>query len=152
MIRIKGSSRKEGFTLIEALAATIVLAISLLGAGLAIYIQFGFISQIREKAIATLAAQEKIEAIRGMAFDDILNPAKLSPTFTAAGPDDANKVTGLTYLRNSTGTVAVDNYIPSDPINNIRRISVTVSWRSFPGITLQQTLATLMSRNGINKQ
>lgn len=137
MVGVKRSFRKKGFTLVEVMAAAAVLSISLLSGGFAIYTQLNFIGQIREEAIATLAAQEEIENIRGMAFDNIIN---LSSSFSASG---------FIYLNEPTGTVTVDN-IYGD--NNSRRVSVTVSWHSFAGATRNQTLATLMTRNGINKQ
>lgn len=130
-------SKKKGFTLIEAFAATCVLAISLLSAGFAIYTQLYFINQLREKSIATLAAQEEVEAIRGMPFDNVLN---LGSSFTASG---------FTYLKSPVGTVTVDDIYST---GNMRRVSITVSWASVTGKALQRTLVTLMSRNGINKQ
>ncbi len=137
MIRIKSLSKKQGFTLVETLAAAAVLAISLLAAGLAIYVQFTFITRAREKAIASLAAQEEIESIRGMPFDNIIN---LGTSFTASG---------FTYLHNPVGALAIQN-IQGD--NNQRKVSVTVSWRSATGVDMQQKLVTFMTRNGINKQ
>lgn len=127
----------KGFALIEAVMAAFILAISLFAVGTAVYSQFSALNQNREKAIATLAAQEEIENIRGMSYDAILG---LGSSFTASG---------FEYLKNPAGAVAVDNiYGTSD----IRRISVTVSWASIMGQRLEKKLATLVTRNGINKQ
>ena len=65
-------SNKKGFTLVEAFAASAILATALFVIGLAIYAEFSFISQNREKALATMAAQEYIEHIRAMPFDSVL--------------------------------------------------------------------------------
>ena len=137
MVGVRQSFQKKGFTLLEVIGAALILSISLLSGGFAIYTQLNYIGQIREEAIATLAAQEEIENIRGMAFDNIIN---LNSSFSASG---------FIYLNEPTGTVTVDNIYGDD---NSRRVSVTVSWHSFAGTTANKTLATIMTRNGINKQ
>jgi len=141
MIRIRYLSGKQGFTVIEAFVACSILAVCLLSAGLAIYTQFPFINQDREKVIAALSAQEEIEKIRGLPFDTILG---INASWVAA-----NLPSGFAYLTNPTCTVALDA-IYGD--SNIQRISVTVSWKSSSEAVLQETLVTMMSRNGINKQ
>ena len=128
---------KGGFTLIEAVMAAFIMAISLFAVGTTIYSQFSALNQNREKAIATLAAQEEIENIRGMPYDTILG---LGSSFTASG---------FAYLQNPSGTVIVDSIYGA---NDIRRLSITVSWDSITGKPLQQKLATLVTRGGINKQ
>ena len=137
MVRIRRLLNKKGFTLIEAFVASVVLALGLFAVLLALYTEFTFINQNREKAIATLAAQEEIESIRGMPFDTILG---LSSYFNASG---------FAYLKNPVGTLTLDNIYSSD---DIRRVSVTVSWLSLTGRTLQIRLATLVTRNGIDRQ
>lgn len=126
----------KGFTLIEALLASFVMAIGLFAVGTAIYSQFFSLNQNREKAIATLAAQEEIESIRGMPFSTIVG---LPSSFTADG---------FAYLNNPTGTLTVSNSYGG----KIKKISVTVTWNSLTGQTLQKSLVTLVTENGINKQ
>lgn len=128
---------KKGFSLVESLASSIILAIGLFAVGVALYTQFSSINQNREKAIASLAAQEEIENVRGMSFDDIL---ALGTSFTA---------TGFAYLGNPVGTINIDD-IYGDA--NIRRVSITVQWNSANGSVMQKKLATLVTRNGIDKQ
>lgn len=130
-------SNRNGFTLIEAMVAALIVALGLFAVGLAIYAEFPFINQNREKTIATLAAQEEIESIRGMPYDSIL---ALSSSFTASG---------FVYLENPAGAVTVDNIYGE---NDIRRVSVTVSWDSSTGSRLQKSLVTMVTRNGINKE
>jgi len=141
MTKIGYLSTKKGFTLIEALIASIVMAIGLLAVVTAIYSQITLLNQDREKIIATLAAQEEIENIRSMPFDNILN---LDSSFVASG---------FIYLNNPSGTISIDSaYSPVSGAADIRRISVTVSWNSIKGTVLQRTLTTLVTRSGINKQ
>ena len=136
-------SNKKGFTLIEAFAGSVVLAIALFTVGLAIYAEFTFINQNREKALATLAGQEYIEHIRAMNFTDIL------AIDSAWAMSTSNKPTAFTYLNSAQGAVTVDNIYGQD---NIRRISVTVTWDSLAGGTRSRRLVALMTNNGINKQ
>jgi Tfp pilus assembly protein PilV len=128
---------ETGFTMVEALISTMILALSLFIVGLAIYAEFPVINQNREKAIATLSAQEEVESIRGMPFDTMLS---LGSSFTTSG---------FSYLSNPVGALTIDDIMGNA---NIRRISVTVSWSSLAGGTMQKSLVTLVTRNGINKQ
>ncbi|MBN1527000.1 MAG: prepilin-type N-terminal cleavage/methylation domain-containing protein [Candidatus Omnitrophica bacterium] len=137
MIRVRWGMRRRGFSLVEALLAAIILGVSLIALGAVFYDQFAIINRAREMTIATLCAQEEIEQVRGMPFDDIVN---LSSSFTA---------TGFAYLDDPAGTVTVSNSYGDD----IKKISVTVSWKnSLSGTTLTRSMATLVSRYGINKQ
>jgi len=150
MIGIRCLSNKRGFTLIEALIASLVMAVGLFAAGTAIYAQFTALNENREKTIATLTAQGEIENIRGMKFSDIL-------ALTSFDEEDAP---GLEYLHYGSGfgegDIAVDP-VAVDPDgftgdSNIKKVSVTVKWNSINGETLQKTMATLMTNDGINKQ
>lgn len=141
MVRIRCLSSNRGFTLVEALIASLIMAIGLFAMITTIYAQFAALSQNREYTIATLAAQEEIEIIRGMSFADILN---LGSTFTTDG---------FIYLDSSSGALTVDNaYSPISGADNVRRISATVSWNSIDGKPLRKTMATLMTKDGINRR
>ena len=134
---------ERGFTLIEAFAGSVVFAMALFVIGLAIYAEFSFINQNREKALGIMAGQEYIEHIRALPFDEIL---AIGPSWAMAS---SNKPSAFAYLPNPQGTVTVDNIYGQ---NNIRRVSVTVTWDSLAGGTKSRRLVTLMTRNGINKQ
>jgi len=137
IINASSLSNKRGVTLIEAVIASLIMAMGLFVVGTAIYSQFSSLNQNREKAIATLAAQEEIEEIRGMPFDSIL---ALSSSFTSSG---------FAYLNNPSGAIVLDNIYGS---SNIKRVSVTVNWDSITGNTLHRSLVTIVTRGGINKQ
>lgn len=129
--------KRRGLTLVEALLAAIILGVSIVAIATVLYRQFIIINLSREATIATLCAQEEIEKIRGLPFDDILN---LNPSFVA---------TGFEYLTDPVGTVTVGNSYGND----IKKISVAVSWTSsLGGRTFSRSLATLVTRSGIDKQ
>jgi hypothetical protein len=139
MINSRISSGRRGFTLIEALSVACILAIGLFAVGAAFFGELAILSKEKSSAIATLAAQEEIENLRGMIFDDIL----------ALGPSSSFTTSGFVYLKEPAGTLTLENIYSNA---NIRKVTVTVSWRSIAGATLQNSLATLISRGGIDKQ
>jgi prepilin-type N-terminal cleavage/methylation domain-containing protein len=127
----------NGFTLLEIMFAVLIVGIALVGIALAFSRSSIFITEIRQTSVATQAAQEEIEIIRDMDFDNIL---ALGSSFTAAG---------FSSLNNPIGTLTVDNpYGTAD----MRRVTVTVTWTSPEGRTLSRSLVTLVTRDGINRQ
>jgi prepilin-type N-terminal cleavage/methylation domain-containing protein len=136
-------SSRKGFSLIEAMAATVIVGIGLIVIGTAIYSQFYVIGQIRERIIANLAAQEEIEYIRGLPFNTITSSSTTFPNPSAFSSSLRNNSPQL--------SVQVDNYM-NDPSNNMRRVSVTVRWTSMTRQALQTSLTTLVTRNGVDKQ
>lgn len=141
---------KKGIGLLEILIATLILGIALFAVGTAFYAQYSFINQTREKTIALLAAQEEIEYIRGMPFNSILNLV-LAPNTNPA----AFTAPGLQYLKNAAGalTITDTNNTKINGTNyNICKVSATVTWKSIIGRTFSQTLVTLVTYNGIDKQ
>jgi len=130
-------SNKKGFSLLEALFASVIMAIGLFAVITAIYSQSTMLSKNREQTIATLTAQGEIENIRGMEFSAIKN-------LTSFDVDDAP---GLAYLKDAEGRVKVDDSYGDD----IKKVSVIVTWNSINGRTLKKTMTTLMTDGGINK-
>jgi len=131
------SLNKKGFTLLETIFAIIILSIALIAILSFFSANSFFIIEIKERFIAAQAAQEEMELIRDMAFDDIL---MLSSSFTA---------TGFSSLKDPIGTLTVDNPYG---IDDMRRITITVAWTSSKGRTFSRSLVTLVTREGINRQ
>jgi type II secretory pathway pseudopilin PulG len=133
---------KRGLTLVEVLIGSFIMGMSLLAVGTAIYSQVNALNQNREKTIAALSAQGEIENIRGRAFDNIA-----SYTF------DVTEAPGLAYLHKPVGVTNRGAVDVSQPYGaDLKKVSVTVTWASTAGATLQNKLETLISRNGIDKQ
>lgn len=136
-------SSKKGFTLVEALFASAIMAVGLVAVITAIYAQSTLLNKNREQTIAALTAQGEIEFLRGKPFDNIV-----SGSFTKS---DAP---GLEYLHYESGDGKGDIVVGSAGFtsdSHIKKVSVTVTWDSINGKTLQKTIATLMTEKGINK-
>jgi len=137
-------SNKKGFSLLEALFASVIMAIGLFAVITAVYTQTTMLHKNREQTIATLIAQGELELLRGQLFDNIVTKS----FYEGDAP-------GLAYLHYGSGygkgDIVVGNAgFTSD--SNIKKVSVVVTWNSINGKTLQKTMATLITRNGINKQ
>jgi prepilin-type N-terminal cleavage/methylation domain-containing protein len=143
MIPTGARKSRKGFGLIEVLVSVLIIGIGLFIISAVFYTQTRTINQLREKVIATLAAQEELEYIRGMPFTTIINAGTVFP-------NPSSFTTALKY-NNPTLNVAVDNYL-NDPGTDIRRVTVTISWQSITGNTLTRSLSTLVMNNGIDKQ
>src|SRR3990167_2265911 len=93
----KTENSESGFTLVDVMVATLVLAISLLGT-LRVFAQTSvFMEDLRNRSIANNAAQEEIELIRNMDFDNVL--ALDSPyEFTTSGFDQLSNPSGVLTL------------------------------------------------------
>jgi Tfp pilus assembly protein PilV len=126
-----------GFTLVEVLIGVYIMAFGVLGVLLTLTKTSAFMSAVRQNAIATHAAQEEIEKIRAMDFTSLLSQG---PSFTASAFNE---------LKNATGTLTVENIFSS---NDIRRVTVLVSWSGLNGQPVSKSLSTLVTRSGINKQ
>ncbi len=144
MIRTKCLSNKRGFTLIEALIASVIMAIALFTVATVIYTQFAALNVNREKTIAALTAQGEVEFLRGQPFANITTRLFYK-----------EEAPGLEYLHYGSdfgkGEIVVDD-AGFTGNSNIKRVSVIVTWNSVNGKTLQETMATLMTNGGINKQ
>lgn len=139
---------KKGFTLVEALLASVVLGIGLFTVGLALYAEFNFIHQNRERAIATLAAQEYIEKIRGMPYDNGPGNNDIAHITSSWAMNSANKPAASVYLNGFSGAVAVEDSYGAD----VKKVSVRITWNSLAGRQLETQLATLVTRSGIDRQ
>ena len=145
MIRIKKILRifslsKKGDTLAEALIAVLIIGICLISIVASFFGGLVFFDRMKELSAAILSAQEKMEAIRNMPFNNIL-----------ALPATFNDPADFLYLRSPTGTIAVTDMSGTAP-SNMAQVTVTVSWTSRQGGTLSRSLSALITRGGIDKQ
>jgi prepilin-type N-terminal cleavage/methylation domain-containing protein len=135
--KFKERNCKEGFTLVEVLMAALILSVTLASSLLVFTKTNILVSRVQQRNIATQAAKEEIERIRDMSFDDAI---ALDSSFTT---------TSFSELFNPVGALTID-----DPFDNddIRRVTVTVTWNTAQGKELSTTLGTLITRGGINRE
>ena len=144
MIKIGCLSDKRGFTVIEAFIASVIMAIGLFAVGTLIYTQYITLNKNREKTIAALTAQGEIEFLRGQPFDNIVSRRFYK-----------DEAPGLEYLRYQSDFGRGDIVVESAGFtnnSNIKKVSAIVTWNSVNGKTLLNTMTTLMTNGGIDKQ
>ena len=110
---------EKGFTLVELLVSVTLLAVGLLAvAGLQITaIKGNFHGNTIMQA--TLLAEERLEEIRNMPYDNIYNP----PTGVASNPFIETNVNGSIYTR--------ETFVETNtPLSDLKRITVSVRWQA----------------------
>ena len=112
---------------------------------------FGFaqIRLARENVRAIQVLEERMEVVRLLNWDQVINlPGYVPTTFTAPFYADTNSQTGgFTYA----GTVLVTNApIAETYANDLRMIQITVTWPSGQ-ITRRRQMTTFVSQYGMQK-
>jgi len=106
-------NNQSGFTLIETLVATTILAIALtsLAQLFAISVQNNLVA--RNSSFATILAMQKMEQLRGLTygFDTLGLPITDTSTDTAVSPEAANGGTGLAPSPSNTLRVGTNGYV-----------------------------------------
>lgn len=140
---------QQGFSLIEVMVS--VGVIGLLVMSLYAGLSFGFaeIQVSREEARATQILSEKMEIVRLLSWDQLVNlPGYVPTNFTAsyAVTNPTNSPAGsLIY----SGTVAVAGAPVSENYSNdLRMVQISLSWHSL-GRTHQRSMTTFTSRYGL---
>jgi prepilin-type N-terminal cleavage/methylation domain-containing protein len=150
---------KGGFTLVEVMVAVAVMGIMFVSLYAGFAFGFAQIQLSRENDRATQILEEKMEVVRLLNWDQVVNiPGYIPTSFTA--PFYANNPTNspsgsFTY----TGTVTVTNVTSpqflAQPVtetykNDLRLIQIQVSWPSGK-ITRTRRMTTFVSQYGLQK-
>ncbi|HTL16475.1 MAG TPA: prepilin-type N-terminal cleavage/methylation domain-containing protein [Patescibacteria group bacterium] len=148
--RAERQCRDQAFTLIEVMVSVGVMGVLLvtLYAG----ISFGFyqIEVSREDERATQILAEKMEIVRLLSWDQVVNlPGYVPSTFTASY-EVTNPTNAPTNAFIYTGTVVVTNAPLSSEAysNDLRMITITLNWASH-GINHRRKMRTFVSRYGL---
>jgi Tfp pilus assembly protein PilV len=130
--------RVRGFTIIEAMIATMILGL-VLGSVLAVTSQSArYLSDLRRTARSSQVLQQKVEDIRLLSWSDV---QALPSTFT-----DPNDATG-SYAGFITQS-AFDSY---NGQTTVTKITLGVVWTNSNTHVMTNTLTTLISNGGLNK-
>jgi prepilin-type N-terminal cleavage/methylation domain-containing protein len=143
--------REPAFTLIEVAMGVAVMGV--LFAALYAGLSYGFaeVNLSREEERATQILQEKMEVVRLLNWDQVVNlPGYIPTTFTdsyyADNPTNA-PTGGLMYY----GTVLVTNTAISETYkDDLRLIRIQLQWTSGK-VTHQRQMTTLVSQYGLQK-
>ena len=139
----------RGFTLIEVMVSVGVIGVLLVSLYAGLTFGFAQIQVSREEERATQILAERMEVVRLLSWDQVVNlPGYVPSTFTASysvmNPTNAPS-SSLTY----TGTVVVTNAPVSENYSNdLRMMQISLSWHSH-GQTHQRTMSTYASRYGL---
>jgi len=126
---------QKGFSLIEVLIAIVILGIvSVTLISVFIY-GFNIVFKTRQVSLATQIAQEEVELVRNMNYDDIL---LLGSTYNHDSLSD---------LVNGAGALSIEN----GPGGDIKKLTVSVTW-DYHGANMRKDIVTFVTREGVNKK
>lgn len=126
---------QKGFSLIEVLIAIFILGIvSVTLISVFIY-GFNVVFKTQQVSMATQIAQEEVELVRNMNYDDIL---LLGSTYTHDS---------LSELVNGAGVLSIE----SGPGDDIKKLTVSVTW-DYQGTIMRKDVVTFITREGVNKK
>jgi prepilin-type N-terminal cleavage/methylation domain-containing protein len=137
------------FTLIEVMVGVLIMAI--LSATLYAGLSFGFgqIRLSREEERATQVLAERMEVVRLLSWDQLVNlpgyvPTRFTDSYSVSNP--TNPPPGsLIY----SGSVVVTNMPSAESYtNDMRMIQISLSWQSGK-LTHQRSMTTFVSRYGL---
>jgi Tfp pilus assembly protein PilV len=129
----------RGYTLIEALVASVILAMTLVSL-LALSSQcFHYLTDIRRSARATQVLQQKMEDIRLLSWSSL---GTMSTTFV-----DSNAVMNTRY----NGTVFTSAYDTYNGSTTVMKVTLQVTWRNRVGVTQTNRLSSLIANGGLNR-
>lgn len=137
----RGTSR--GFSLVELLI-TIVLAGIVFAALVPVFVSAQKASSgDKARNVATNIAQDRIEKIRLLGFDQIVDDASHLRSSTFAGGQFGASTTPAGSGKSYSVTYSVDD-VPSTGAVNYKRVSVTVSWTAPPAPVQPVTMTTIV--------
>ena len=133
---MRKSRNEKGFTLLEILVALSILSIGLLGmAGLTTSIIHGN-TLSRKVTTATTLGQDRMEHFRRLGYST--TPACGTPPII----EDYNEITNYPFYKRVSSFKAVPINAGCDPADNMKTVTITVSWDSdAQSVTLQTILA-----------
>lgn len=133
--------RIEGYTLIETLVSLLIGMIAF--AGLTIGLNSGYLTatDTRYHIYAQNAVREELETIREADYDAIVALGDVVVD-SGEGNDQLNMIPGAQGSRTWADVPGADE--------NIKKVTITVTWPSRSGRELSHSISTNITRNGLN--
>lgn len=138
IMRLGDRNTRNGFTLLEAMIATMILGF-VLASVLGVASQCArYLTDIRRTARSSQVLQQKMEDIRLLSWSELqAYPATFVDTSSPAA----------TY----SGTVVQTSFDSYNGTTTVARVTLTVTWKNQTGRVLTNTLSSLVCNGGLNK-
>lgn len=131
--------RQKGFSLLEIMIALVFITLAFIAVYQFLTSSIFINNQARLVSQAYHAAYHELEQVRQVSFDSLVNQTN--------GPL-IGSVPQLSNLPDGQGSLTIENY---EGNSNIKKVTVTISWRAPGGDTETINLITLVTRGGIVK-
>ncbi len=131
--------RQKGFSLLEIMIALVFITLAFIAVYQFLTSSIFINHRARLVSQAYHAAYHELEQVRQVPFDSLVNQTN--------GPL-IGSVPQLSSLPNGQGSLTIENY---EGNSNIKKVTVTISWRAPGGDTETINLVTLVTRGGIVK-
>jgi len=145
----RDSHRGAAFTLIEVVVSVAVVGVLLVALYGGLTFGFGQIQVSREEERATQILSEKMEIVRLLSWDQLVNIPGYVPTNFTASYSIANPTNAPAHSLIYSGTVNVASAPVSESYSNdMKMMVINLSWQS-RGVTHRRTMRTFVSRYGL---
>jgi type II secretory pathway pseudopilin PulG len=149
---MKKRGKRAGFSLVEILIVTVMLAMVVMSLISVFTYGFGLLARTKQVTLATEVAQIEVEQFRNMAFEAITT-GSTTTVFTQLDYPFLFRDGGEPFLRNGQETIAVEQGADE----NIKRLTVSVAWdyrtRTIAGgDPMRKDVVTYITRDGINRK
>lgn len=111
---------QKGFTYVEVMMTVAFLAITLIPMMIMFWSGTRFVNVTRERNNAAHYAEEKLEAIRDMSYDNIT---------MGNLPDESKTASGIVFTRHTDVETAPAGFT-GEGASDMKKIMVTISWNS----------------------
>ena len=149
LIKGKGRSRSQGFTLVEAMFAMAMAGIMFLALYSGLAFGFKMIKLARENSRATQIMVEKMETIRLYTWTQVTNPAFIPSTFTNAYYTINGTNSGINYTgKISVATCPVGSVGPGYA-SNMKKVTIRLDWGKIGNTNYTRSMSTYVTRNGL---